>query len=421
MLIRAMHTISSKPKKIRCQICGNARLVPVIDLGHQPSCDVLPNADELKEKRDVYPLIVVRCTQCGLVQISYIIPPQIVFHKKYPYRSGITQMLVDNFKDLARETKKRFGLTEKDLVIDIGSNDGTALAQFKNEGMRILGIEPTDSAKIANKSDIPTIQEFFTEALAKEVVKKHGEAKVVIATNVFAHVPSVVSFASGIRRLLSDGGVFISESQYLFDTIEKLQYDCMYHEHLRFYSLKPMIRLFQGAGLTVIDAERISAAGGSIRVFAAKGRGFKPSVRLQELLKAEEAFGLYKEETYTRFRKKVERSRLELTKLLAELRLSGKSIAGIGSPGRSSPILNFCHIDRVLVPYLAEQQTSLKLGLYSPGTHIPVVDEKRLFEEQPDYALLLSWHIANTLIPKLRSRGLKSKIILPLPNVTIVE
>jgi 2-polyprenyl-3-methyl-5-hydroxy-6-metoxy-1,4-benzoquinol methylase len=418
------NTISGKiplGKIVHCQICGGKKLEDIINLDHQPPCDVLPNAKEIQEERIHYPISVVRCVSCGLVQLDYIAPPQVVFHRKYPYRTGITQMLVENFKMLADETIKTLTLKPGSLIVDIGSNDGTALQPFKAKGMRVVGIEPTDVAKIALKNKIPTIQKFFTEAVAKDVVKKHGQASLVIATNVFAHINDLSSFVRGVNALLPQGGVFISESQYLLDTVQKNQYDTMYHEHLRFYSLKPLELLFSKFGFTLTDARRIASAGGSIQAWATKGNNLPQSSRLKKLIRAEEKFGLYKSKTYKDFRHRVELSRLKLVKLLCELKLAGKTIAGVGSPGRSSPILNYCHLDPLMVPYLAEQSTSLKLGLYSPGTHIPVVDEKRLFKEQPDYALLFAWHIADTLVPKLRKSGLKSKFIVPLPTLKIIR
>lgn len=404
-----------------CQICGNKKLLPVIDLGPQPPCDRLVTSEEQYESEYFFPMFIVRCADCGLVQAGYIAPPEIVFPPEYPYRAGITKMLVDNFNELATKSIAELKLKKGDLVVDVGSNDGTALLAFKRHGMRVVGVEPTNVANIAIKDGVPTIQKFFTKDVGGLIVKKYGKAKLVIATNVFAHINNLSSFVKGVATILVNHGAFISESQYLYDTIEKNQYDTMYHEHLRFYSLKPLAALFRKAGFTLTDAERIASAGGSIRVIAIKGAQLPTSARLAFLLKAEEDFGLYKQETYDAFRNRVEKSRLELTKLLADLRLRGMSVAGVGCPGRGMPILSYCHIDPLLVSYLGEQPGSLKIGLHTPGTHIPVVDEKRLFEEQPEYALLLAWHIADGVIKKLRARGLKSKFIIPLPTVRIVE
>lgn len=408
-------------KLVGCQICGSQKLEDIINLDHQPPCDVLSNAEEIKEEEIHYPINVVRCLDCGLVQLDFIPPPKVVFHKKYPYRTGITQMLVDNFKELTDATVKRLELQKGSLIVDIGSNDGTALQPFKKKGMRVLGVEPTNVARIAVKNGIPTINDFFTKEIAQRVIKKQGHASLVIATNVFAHINNLASFMDGVSTLLKPKGVFISESQYLLDTIQKVQYDTMYHEHLRFYSLKPLDLLFKKFGFTITDAERINSSGGSIRISATKGLNLSRSSRVISLIRAEEKAGLYKKSTYVNFKKRVEISRLKLVKFLCELKLKNKTIAGIGSPGRSSPILNYCHIDPLLIPYLAEQSSSLKLGLFSPGTHIPIIDEKKIFEDQPEYALLFSWHIADTLIKKMRTRGLKSKFVIPLPELRIIK
>ena len=285
----------------KCQICGSSQFEDIINLDHQPPCDVLPNAKEVKEEHIHYPINVIRCKACGLVQLDHVAPPQVVFHRKYPYRTGITQMLVENFKMLAEESIKNLKLKPGSLIVDIGSNDGTALQPFKDRGMRVLGIEPTDVAKIALKNKIPTIQKFFTEEIAKGVVKKHGQASLVIATNVFAHINNLASFVRGVSVLLPKDGVFISESQYLLDTIKKNQYDTMYHEHLRFYSLKPLALLFSKFGFTLTDARRIASAGGSIQAWATKGANLPQAARLKKLIRAEEKYGLYKSKTFKDF------------------------------------------------------------------------------------------------------------------------
>ncbi len=405
---------------LKCQICGAAKLKLIIGFGHHPPCDSLVTKEELHKPEIFFPLNLVRCLKCGLVQLDYIAPPEIVFHPKYPYRTGITKMLTDNFKELAETLIKKYSLQRGDLVIDIGSNDGTALKPFKQAGMRVLGVEPTDVYKIALKDGIPTIKAFFTEEVARKIEKKYGKAKVIIATNVFAHVAELASFMRGLKKLLTPDGNFVSESQYLLDTVQKLQYDTIYHEHLRYYSLKPLQALFKKYGFTLTDAERIFSSGGSIRVFAANGRGEKSSPRVKVLIKTEEKFGLYGKQAYSNFKKRVERARLELTRLLSELKLKGKSVAGVGSPGRGSTIMNYCHLDELLVAYAAEQSSSLKLGLFTPGVHLPVIEEKKLFQKQPDYALMFSWHIGPELMKKLRHKGLKSKFIVPLPKPKII-
>jgi SAM-dependent methyltransferase len=350
-----------------------------------------------------------------------VVPAEELFFPDYPYRSGITATLVEKLSQTAVSTASRFPLTDKDLVIDIGSNDGTVLAGFKRFGARVLGVEATNIAKIANENGIPTLQSFFDEGVADRIVREHGPAAVMTATNVFAHVSALGSIMRGVKQLLRDGGVFVTESHYVVDLLETVQYDSIYHEHLRYYSLKSIIWLFDYYGFTVTDVERIGNYGGSIRVFAVKGAGHPVAQAVTDLLAEEERKGIYDGAVYDAFADKVRTARRDLLALALDIKRKGERLIGIGCPGRASTLLNYTGLDVDLMPYIAEQSTSLKLGLFLPGRHIPIVDEKRMFEEQPEYALMLSWHYADPIIRKLRQLGLKSKIVLPLPHVHISE
>lgn len=402
----------------RCQVCSSTNLEMILDLGHQPPCDSLLTSDQLNEAEERYPLRFVRCALCGLAQIDYVVAPDILFHPAYPYRSGITASLAANLHKTAEATIGRFDIAPGSFVVDIGSNDGTLLRGFADRGMKVVGVEATDIAKIANEQGIPTIESFFSADLAKGLVKEHGHASVVTATNMFAHVQMLGDLLTGIHQLLQDGGVFVSESHYLLDLLDTTQYDSIYHEHLKFYSLKPLRVLLEAHGFKIAHAERIPNYGGSIRIYATKESG-ETSDEVARLEELEEDAGLYGSEVFQSFTRKVESSKRALQELLVDLRRDGKTVAGVGCPGRSSTLLNYCHVDKDLLPYIAEQSTSLKLGLYLPGMHIPIVDESILFEEPPDYALMLSWHYAEPIIRSLRARGLRSKIVLPLPAVGI--
>ncbi|WP_150288008.1 class I SAM-dependent methyltransferase [Rhabdaerophilum calidifontis] len=402
-----------------CQVCNSTRLQPVIDLGHQPPCDSLLWPHQRNEPETSYPLRLFFCEDCSLVQIDHVVAPEVLFFPDYPYRSGITATLVEKLSRTAQSTLGRFQVEPGSLVIDIGSNDGTVLSAFKQRGMRVLGVEATNIAQIANQSGIETLQAFFDETVAARIVRDYGHASVMTATNVFAHVAGLGTIMRGVSALLEDGGVFVTESHYILDLIETLQYDSIYHEHLRYYSLKSIIRLFEQYDFTVADVERIDNYGGSIRVFAVKGRGRPVSDAVRDLLATEREAGLYEGAVYQAFAERVRRSRRDLLAKVLEIRAAGHTLCGIGCPGRSSTLLNYVGIDPDLMPYIAEQSSSLKLGLFLPGMHIPIVDEERMFREQPDYALMLSWHYARPIIAKLRQRGLRSKIILPLPEVTI--
>jgi len=355
------------------------------------------------------------------VQIDYVVAPEELFFPEYPYRSGITSTLVKNLRSTGPIIMQRYGVVAGGLVIDVGSNDGTLLSGFQDAGMRVLGIEPTNIAVIANESGIETLQEFFSEEVAKRIVGERGKAEIVTAANMFAHVAKLGSLIRGVDALLNRGGLFVSESHYLLDLIDTVQYDSIYHEHLKYYSVRSIIKLFNYYDFTVVDVDRIPNYGGSIRVYAMKGKGHSISNSVTRLLAEEERRGLHSGPAYDSFVHKVRQSKIDLQKLLVDARSQGKSVVGVGSPGRAATLLSYCNIDADLMPYIAEQATSLKLGLSMPGSHIPIADEAQMFDKQPDYAVMLSWHYWEPIVDKLRAKGLRARIVLPLPTVRVLE
>ena len=404
-----------------CQICASHNLQQVINMGFFAPCDSLLTKDMLNKPEKSYPLNLIRCRDCGLVQIDYAVDTKELFYPEYPYRSGITETLKKNLYGISSHMVDKLGLAKNSFVIDIGSNDGTILEGFKNVGMKVLGVEATNIADIANANGIETLKEFFSLSVAEKIVNQYGKASLVTAANVFAHVNDFIGLTQGIIHLLEEGGVFISESHYQLDILETLQYDSIYHEHLRYYLIKPLVKFFTDQGFTLIDAERIPNYGGSIRVYAKKGINHKPSENIDKFIALEEKAGAYQEDTYVEFSNRIKKSQQELRSLIVNLKSEGKTVVGIGCPGRSATLLKFCGITPDLLPYIAEQSTSLKLGMFTPDTHIPVVDEEVMLKEQPDYALILSWHYAAPIIKNVRNKGLRSKIIVPLPEVKVVE
>lgn len=404
-----------------CQICNSNNLHTVLDLGHQPLCDTLLTEKMLNEPEKNYPLRMIWCKNCAGVQIDYCVNGSEVYHPDYPYKSGVTKELVEYQKDIGLGLIKKYGLKPQDLVIDIGSNDGTLLKGFEGTGIRVLGVEPTNIAKIANANGIETIQSFFDIKTSETIKNKYGLASLIVTTNTFAHMQTIGEFIMGIYNLLKDDGMFISETHYLLDVIKDGQFDTVYHEHLRTYSLKSLIALFNQYDFTVTDVERGSRYGGNIRAHVAKGKGKHISSEVGKLLQLEEEFGLGKYETYAKFADRVKKARLQFVNFLINTKIAGKSIAGKSCPGRCSTLLNYYGIDAELLPYLAEQPESLKLNMYLPGKHIPVVNEQKLFKEQPDFVVLLAWHYAQPIMKRLKSAGLKSDFIIPLPDFKIVK
>ncbi len=404
-----------------CQVCNSDKVHTVLDLGHQPLCDTLLTEAMLDEPEKSYPLRMIWCENCTNVQIDYCVDGSEVYHPNYPYKSGVTKELVEYQVKIAESLIKKYNLKPNDLVVDVGSNDGTLLSGFKGTGIRTIGVEPTNIAKLANASGIETIQSFFDIKTSEAIKQKHGQASLMVTTNTFAHMQTLGEVIMGAYNLLKDDGVFISETHYLLDVIRGGQFDTVYHEHLRTYSLKSLVTLFNQYDFTVTDAERGDRYGGNIRVHVTKGKGRPVSAEVGNLLKLEEEFGLGKLETYKKFARRVQEARVNFMDFLISAKKSGKRIVGNSCPGRCSTLLNYYGVDSELLPYLAEQPASLKLGMYLPGKHIPVVNNQRLIDEQPEFVVLLAWHYAKPIMEQLKARGLRSDFIVPLPDFKIVK
>lgn len=364
---------------------------------------------------------MVWCKNCTGVQIDYCVDGSEVYHPGYPYRSGISKPLADYQRDISVSLIKKYNLGKRDLVIDIGSNDGTLLSGFKKNGTRILGVEPTNIAKHANAHGIKTIQSFFDIKVSGKIQRQFGRAALITSTNVFAHMQTIGEVIMGIYNLLEDDGVFISETHYLLDVVRGGQFDTIYHEHLRTYSLRSLIALFKPYDFTVTDVERGSRYGGNIRVHVTKGKGRPVSGNVARLLKEERLAGLGTLATYQKFAKRVAKARLGFMEFLIKTKKSGKSIVGKSSPGRASTLLNYYGVDREMIPYIAEVDRGLKIGMYLPGKHIPIVHEKILFKDKPTYVVLLAWHYADFIMKRLKKAGLKSDFVIPLPDFRIVK
>jgi len=403
----------------RCQICGSEDLQPVAFFGYMPPVNEMCAVDSVPEEQPSYPLGLLHCGNCELVQIGLSIDPVVLFPPSYPYTSGTTRILRENFADLARQCADVIGLKSDDLIVDIGSNDGTLLSNFASNH-RVLGIEPTDVGGIARDRGIDTLQRYFSHEVAKEVRQSYGTAKVVTAANCFAHIENVHPIVEGILELISDDGVFVSESHYLIGLLDTLQYDTVYHEHLRHYTVRSLANLLGMHGLEVFHVEKIPTHGGSIRVFAAR-KGTYPVRESVATILAEEPEGAAMVERLDRFRQDVLMTKLGLTSILNDIKEKGERVVGISAPSRASTLVNYVGLDDATIDYVCEIKGSLKIGKYMPGTRIPIVEESRLFEDQPDYALMLSWHIANELMPKLREKGFKGRFIVPLPEPLVVE
>lgn len=401
-----------------CQICNHADLQPLLFVGYLPPVNAMREIGSPPQEEVAYPAQLLLCPQCQLIQLGLIVDAEILFPSSYPYTSSTTKILRENFAQLYEECVDIVGLKAEHLVVDIGSNDGNLLINFKDKH-RICGVTPEKIGEVAIGRGIPTIISYFQPPVVEKILHELGQAQLVTATNVFAHMEDIHGVLDGILKLLSEDGVFISESHYVLELVKTVQYDTIYHEHLRYYSLHSLKYLLNMHGLEVIHVKPIPTHGGSIRVYAAR-RGkhaVRDSVELQ--LQAERE-GL-SASALEAFKHQVFQSRSDLWRLLAEIKNQGKSIVGVSAPSRASTLISYCGLDDGLLDSVVEIKGSHKIGKNIPGTLIPVLEEGLLFgDDQPDYALLLSWHIADELIPKLRQFGFRNKFIVPLPEPKVV-
>ena len=403
----------------KCQTCGDEDLHSILFLGYLPPVNTMPKIGARPVEQPGYPAELLWCQKCQLVQLGLIVDPHVLFPREYPYTSSTTKILRENFAELYEECSSLIDLSPHDLIVDIGSNDGNLLSNFQ-EKHRVQGVTPEDIGQIARDRGIPTVQAYFGRDIAQRIVDESGKAKIITATNVFAHIEDIHEIVSSIVELLDDDGVFISESHYLVPFVETLQYDTIYHEHLRYYSLHSLQALLESHGLEVFHAKQIPTHGGSIRVYAAREGRREADETVVPLLEHEKNT-VQTAEQFAEFKRQVVLSKLELLALLLNIKKQGDQIYGIGAPSRASTLINYVGIDDGLVDCVVEINGSYKIGKYIPGTTIQVLDESILFEEQPQYALLLSWHIADELAPKIKSLGFKGDFIVPLPRPLIVR
>lgn len=404
---------------MRCQVCSSEVSFNFLNLGDHPACIFLNESQFKTEPK--YPLDVHYCSTCGLVQLGHPVDAEVLFGNDYHHIAALSSSFKAHLKDLASDTIPRFKLGPKDLVVDLGSNDGALLEAFLPHKVKILGVDPSDVAKIAIDKGLPTLREFFNEKLAAKISREQGKAAVIASLNTFAHVSGLDSFVRGIKNLLTEKGVFISESHYLLDLISGLQYDFIYHEHSRYYALRTLVHLFRRFDMDVFDVTRISTHSGSIRVYACKKGAYPISKAVTDLLKAEEDFGLSKTDTYKKFASQVEAHKRSFVGFLRSMQAKGNRIAGLTFPARAVTLLNYCGIGPEMLECITELST-LKIGRFTPGTHIKVVDQAMLFNERaPEYGLLLSWHIKDEIIPRFKAKGFRGKFIIPLPTPTVVS
>jgi SAM-dependent methyltransferase len=403
-----------------CRMCGGVKLRQFIDLGFTPPADAFLRADQLQQPETHYPLQVCQCLDCGLAQLTHVVSPEVLYRHDYPYESSITKAGHAHWKEFADAICERLALGSSDLVIDVGSNVGVLLECFRSNGARVLGIDPASNiVRLAEKRGIETWDEFFGPHMVGRVLQDKGRAAVITATNVFAHVDKLRDFMAAVDALLTDKGVFIIEAPHFARLLESLEYDTIYHEHLSYLSLRPLQAFMRNCGMEVFDVQERDIHGGSFRVFAARSGRYPVAASVGEMLAWENEAGLYDASLLDAFAAKVSAHRRELVALLHALKNQGKRIAGVSAPAKGMTLLNYCRIGPELLDFVTEK-SRLKIGRFTPGTHIPVLDDEALIRNKTDYALLLAWNFAEEIMGNLEEFSRRGgKFIVPVPNPRI--
>lgn len=402
---------------MECRVCNSRDLKEFLSLGKTPLANSFLPKEQLSQREGSFPLAICFCQKCKLVQLTYVVPAEAMF-KNYVYVSSTSNTFKAHFTKMADDISKEFNFDEKSLAVDIGSNDGILLKGFQKSKVQVIGVEPAANvAKIAEENGIETINSFFNKDAAKEIVARKGHADVVTATNVFAHVNDIDGFAENVKYILKKDGIFVIEVQYFVDTVKKMTFDNIYHEHLSYFTLTSLIYFFKRHRMEIFNVQRVDSHGGSLRAFVKKNEGrHKTGKNVDKILKYEKEIGVDNLELYREFAREVYGVRERLKSYVEGIKNQGMSIAGYGAPAKSTTLLNFCGIGSDFLDYIVDENP-LKIGLYTPGTHIPVVGPDFIDKKRPDYILILAWNFAEEILAKTKkysSQG--TKFIIPLPE-----
>jgi 2-polyprenyl-3-methyl-5-hydroxy-6-metoxy-1,4-benzoquinol methylase len=409
--------------KYSCRLCGSKKLFKFLDLGYHPPSDQFLNKKQIQDKIYYYPLEVMHCKNCKFKQLSYIVDPKELYQKNYPYESSKTLSGKKHFYKFAKSVVDRFKLTKENLIVDIGSNVGVLLEGFKKNKCQICGVEPAGNiCKIANKKNIHTYNSFFNLQTVKKIKSKFKKkAKVITATNVFAHIDNLDNLVINIKHLLEKDGIFIIESPHFYYLYKFLEYDTIYHEHLSYITIEPLIKFFNKFNMQIFDVEKKDIHGGSVRIYVCFKTKYKISKNVKKFLFLENKSKINQKKNLLEFSKRVENNRLDLVKLLIDLKNKNKKIIALSAPAKGMTLLNYSKIDKNFLDF-ATEKSKIKQGLFLPGSRLPVYSDDRLKRANVDYALLLAWNFAEEIILNniefIKKGG---QFIIPIPKIKIIN
>jgi SAM-dependent methyltransferase len=404
-----------------CRLCGARQLEMVLPMTATPVGDAYVSAEHLDNPQQTYPLDLWQCRSCGLAQLVEVVDPEVLY-VEYPYLTSISLGLPEHFRRYAEDVLGQIQPPQDALVVDIGSNDGSLLKAFEDLGMRVLGIDPArDAGRLANQRGVETLTEFFSDDLACRLRLERGPAAVITANNVFANIDNVDDLIAGVRAWLAPDGVFVFETSYIGDVIEKILLETVFHEHLSYFSVKPLQSFFQRCSMELIDVQRVPTKGGSIRGTVQLDTGQRtvaPSVG--EIIAYENQIGLHAPEIFGRFRAKLDTVKTNLLRVLRDLKSQGKTVAGYGASVGSVTLLHEFEL-RELLDFLADDNLR-KQNTFSPGHHIPVLASDAIYDRKVDALVMLAWAYAEPIMkkhPQFLQHG--GEFIIPLPAVKVIR
>ncbi len=404
---------------MNCRLCGSTNLASVVDLGATPPCELFLSADAVDEPELTYPLHLRLCTECLLAQLPPLITPEETF-TEYAYFSSYSDSWVRHAKDFVDAQVERIA---PEFVVEVAANDGYLLQHVVAHGIRCLGIEPSvNVGAAAREKGVPTLTAFLSRETGEAVRAEHGPADLVVANNVYAHIPDVVGFTEGLRALVADDGWVSIEVQHLLTLIELNQYDTIYHEHFQYYTVASAQRALESGGLSLVDVELVPTHGGSIRLLAQPAENAaEPTQRVLDVLAREKAAGLHELAGYTEFARRVAGVRRDLLRFLVDAAGRGRTVVGYGAPGKGNTLLNHCGIRPDLLAYTVDRNP-YKHGRYTPGTRIPILPPEQIAVDKPDYVLVLPWNLRDELTAQLSYVGeWGGRLVFPIPHLEIVE